>query len=251
MKKFFALLVAALLFVATAAMAKETLVIYCGVTMLRPMTVIAKQIESSHDCKVNIVPANSVKLLKLILKNRNGDFYFPGDDSFIKKLENEHPGLVVAKAEVGYNQASIFVAKGNPKGVTSDLNDLLKPEYRVVIGSAKVTSVGKVTKKMLTKMGIYDQVLEKAKQSLHSEGLVNAIKVDAADIVINYHAVSTWEENKDVVDSMPISEEYAEKKKLVLAQLKDSKNPDLAAAFLAAASSPEGHAIFRQYGLTD
>lgn len=231
--------------------AEDTLVVYCGITMMKPMTVIAKQIETTHNCKINIVQGGSGKLLKLLLKNKNGDLYLPGSDSYIKKMDKDYPGLVVAKESVGYNRAAIFVKKGNPRGVAADLNSLLNPSFKVIIGSAEKGSIGKVTKKILEKKGIYDQVMKRAKISLHSKGLMNALKAGAADISINWYAVSTWPENEKFVDALPISGEFAQKKKLVLAQLKDSGHPAIAKAFLDLAASEKGRKMFNKFGLAD
>jgi molybdate transport system substrate-binding protein len=45
-----------------------------------------------------------------------------------------------------------------------------------------------------------------------------------------------------------IDEKYGGKKKLVIALLKSSKNPDIARAFMEYARSDAGQAIFRAYG---
>ncbi len=228
---------------------QKKLVIYCGITMLNPMVDLSKDFGKKHGCKVQFVKGGSGKLLKLLLKNKNGDLFLPGSDSYIKNMGTEHPGLVTAKAHVGYNQAAIFVKKGNPKGIAADLNALGNGQYRVIIGSHEKGSIGKETKKILSKHGTFDQVREKATIALNSQSLVNAIKADKADVSINWFAVSTWPQYKDHVDALKISSEFASKKKLVLAVLQNSQSPDLAKAFLNFASSEKGNATFRKYGL--
>lgn len=223
--------------------------IYCGITMLKPMVEIAKIIEKKNGCKINFAKGGSGKLMKGLLKNKNGDLFLPGSDSYIMTLEKENPGLVVNKGHVGYNKAAIFVKKGNPKNISNDLNNLLSEEFRVIIGSAEKGSIGKETKKILTKKGIYDDVVKKSKVTLDSSSLLNAIKADKADTTINWYAVSTWPENSNIVEAIAIDEQYAKKKKLVLALLKDSKNPELAQEFLNYAVSAEGKEIFSKYGL--
>lgn len=227
----------------------DKLIIYCGITMLKPMVELSKEFEQKHECKVQFVKGGSGKLLNLLLKNKNADLFLPGSDSYIKKMETDHPGLITATAHVGYNQAAIFVKQGNPKGIIPDLNVLHDGQYRVIIGSHEKGSIGKETRNILSKHGTFDQVKEKAVIALHSQSLVNAIKEDKADVSINWFAVSTWPENKDHVDTLEISSEYAAKKKLVLAVLKDSKQPKLAKAFLDFAASDHGQDVFKKYGL--
>ena len=227
------------------------LVIYCGITMVKPMVEISKEFEKNTGCKVQFVKGGSGKLMDLLLKNKNGDLFLPGSDSYVKKIEADHPGLVVEKSEVGYNQAAIFVKKGNPKGISADLSALTDERFKVIIGSAERGSIGKETKKILMNYGNFDQVEAQATITLHSQSLVNAIKADKADVSINWYAVSTWQENEKYVDGLRIDEAYAKKKKLVLAVLKDSKNLEQAKAFLAAAASEKGHSIFKKFGLAD
>nr|WP_320013999.1 molybdate ABC transporter substrate-binding protein [uncultured Desulfobacter sp.] len=251
MKKIMATVISTFVFFAVSAFAQtpEKMIVYCGITMLKPMVEISKIFEKTHDCRVAFVKGGSGKLLNLLLKNKNGDLFLPGSDSYITKIDTEHKGLVTASAHVGFNKAALFVKKGNPKNLTSDLNNLLSKDYTVIIGSPEKGSIGKETKKILTKKGIYEDVKNRAVVTLHSQSLVNALKTDKADVTINWFAVSTWPENSNEVEALPIDDQYAKKKKLVLAVLKDSKNPDLATAFLNFASSEKGKAVFQKYGL--
>lgn len=252
-KKITCSLIAFFVFLPTLILADTPckLVIYCGITMVKPMVEISKEFEKDTGCKIQFVKGGSGKLLSLLLDNKNGDLFLPGSGTYIQKLESEHPGLVVEKSQVGYNQASIFVRKGNPKKIPADLSALTDERFNVIIGSAERGSIGKETKKILTNYGNFDQVIKKAAVTLHSQSLVNAIKSGKADVSINWYAVSTWKENAGYVEGLRINEAYAPKKKLILAVLKDSKNQDQAKAFLALAASEKGHAIFKKYGLAD
>jgi len=234
-----------------AAPSSNKLVIYCGVTMLKPMVEISKQFEEKYECKIQFVKGGSGKLLTLLLKNKNGDLFLPGSESYIAKLENEHKGLIQAKELVGYNKASFIVKKGNPKNFKPDLDNLQDETYRVILGSPDKGSIGKETKKILSGHGSFEQVAQKAVMTKHSQSLINAIKNDKADVAINWYAVSLWPENANIVDAIQINELYAKKKKLILTVLKDSKNPDLATAFLNLAVSPYGKSIFLKYGLAE
>lgn len=235
----------------TYSQPSDKLVVYCGITMLKPMVEISKKFEKEHGCKIQFVKGGSGKLLQLLLKNKNGDLYLPGSDSYIKKMEAEYPGLITAKAHVGYNKAAILVKKGNPKGITPDLNNFHSKQFKVIIGSDQKGSIGKETKKILSKHGSYEKVKTNAVLTLHSQSLVNAIKAGKADLSINWFAVSTWPENREHVDAIEISEDYAKKKRLVLAVLKDSKQAELAQSFLKLALSDYGKKVFGKYGLTN
>ena len=230
--------------------AYKELLVYCGITMIKPMSEIARVIEAEEDCKIIITKGGSGNLLRAIKVNKIGDLYLPGSDSYIKTCIEE--GLVSESVHVGYNKAAIMVQKGNPKGISNDLKNLISPDYCVVIGDPDSGSIGRETKKILERRGIFEQVAANAlKLTTDSKDLVNVLRDEQADIVINWYATSTWPQNKPYVDALSIDEQYASKKKLVLGLLEFSKHPDIARKFMAYASSEEGQALFQEYGLFD
>ena len=233
---------------AQASTEKEELLVYCGITMIKPMSEIAAIIEKEENCRIIITKGGSGNLLRAIKVNQVGDLYLPGSDSYIKTAKDE--GLIVESADVGYNKAAIMVRKGNPKHITNNLKNLANSQYMVVIGDPNSGSIGRETQKILDRRGIFEQVCHNARKlTTDSKDLVKAIRNGEADLVINWYATSTWPENKKYVDTLTIDDQYATKKRLTLGILKYSKNPEIARKFLDFASSPEGREIFDRYGL--
>ncbi len=230
--------------------AKKEILIYCGITMIKPISEIAKIIEGQEDCKIIITKGGSGNLLKSIKINKVGDLYLPGSDSYIKTCLKE--GLVSETAHVGYNKAAMMVQKGNPKNIRPDLVSLENSHYYVVIGNPDSGSIGKETKKILNKRGIFNEVLNNAlKLTTDSKDLIVVIKNQEADLVVNWYATATWAENKPFIDILPIDEKFAEKKKLIMGLLATSRYPEIAKKIMAYASSPKGREIFNKYGLYD
>lgn len=226
----------------------KTLLIYCGITMIRPMAEIAKIFEKKHDCKIVITKGGSGNLLKSIRTNMVGDLYLPGAETYIKEALSS--GLVAETAHVGFNKAAMMTLKGNPLKIPGDLSSLSNSSYYVVIGNPNSGSIGRETKTILKKYGNFDQVIKNARQmTTDSKDLIRVIKDKEADLVINWFATSTWPENKNFIDVLPIDEKYAAKKKLILGILTVSKHHDLAKEFLDFAASDEGRKIFNKFGL--
>ena len=227
---------------------EKELLVYCGITMIKPMTEIAAIVEEQEQCKIVITKGGSGNLLEAIRINGVGDLYLPGSESYIETSKDE--GLVTDSVFVGYNKAAIMVQEGNPKNITPDLNNLAREDLYVVIGNPDSGSIGKETKKILQKKGIFEAVKNNVRGlTTDSKMLFTVLKEQTADIVINWYAVSTWSDNADYVDVLSIDEAYATKKKLVLGLLRSSKHPDIARRFMEVASSERGHAIFEKYGL--
>lgn len=235
---------------AVAAGEGPNLLMYCGVTMVGPIQELANEFQKSHGCTLEIKPGGSGNLLNELASTKRGDLFLPGSDSYIQRAEKK--GLIGKNALVGYNKAAIMVQKGNPKGIPADLNSLIDPSYRVVIGNPKSGSIGQETKKILDSKGIYDQVVARATDlATASKTLVEVLKNDQADITINWFATSTWEANSRIMDALPIDESFASKKKLILAVLPFSENMELSEAFLDLVASEHGKEIFNRYGLYD
>ena len=224
------------------------LLIYCGITMHAPMSEIAKIIEEREHCRILITKDGSGNLLSAIESSGVGDLFLPGSEGYMNTCLEK--GLVSDTVLVGYNKAAMMVQKGNPKQITADLHHLVNPAYVVVLGSPETGSIGKETKRILDKKGIFDEAIAMAHMlTTDSKDLVRVLKDKEADIVVNWYATSTWSENVEYIDALPIDEQYAEKKKLVLGLLKSSRRPEIARKFMEFASSEEGHALFEKYGL--
>jgi len=226
---------------------KRELLIYCGITMIRPMTEIADIIEEQENIRVIIVKGGSGNLLRSIEINGVGDLYLPGSDSYIESAKEK--GLVVETNLVGYNRAALMVQKGNPLNISRDLANLANPDYYVVIGNPDSGSIGKETRRILEEEGLFESVLQNTRElTTDSKNLVSALVEGRADLVINWYAVSTWDENTAYMDVIPIDIELAPPKKLILASLSTAREPQLAKIFMEYATSAQGKAIFQKYG---
>ena len=131
---------------ACAPAPKKELLIYCGITMIRPMREIADIIEKQEDIKVIIIKGGSGNLLRSIEINGVGDLYLPGSAGYIESATEK--GLIVEDNLVGYNRAAIMVQKGNPLEISNDLANLANLDYYVVLGNPDSGSIGKETRRI-------------------------------------------------------------------------------------------------------
>lgn len=225
----------------------KEILIYCGATMPKPMRVIANLFEQRHNCRVKMIKGGSGTLYRSIEINQAGDLYLPGSESYMDKARQA--GLVTHTAEVGFNRAALIVAKGNPLAITPQLHNLIQKRYRTILGSPDSGSIGRETRRILTKAGLYDQAMDHALYlTSDSKGLKQAIINDDVDLTLNWYATAVWEENRSKMDVLWLDESIAPPHKLVLGVLKYARHPDLAQQFLHFAASAEGRTIFEQYG---
>lgn len=226
---------------------KQELVIYSGITMVRPLNVLAQEFAYKNGVTINIKQGASGYLYNALKKERNGDIYFPGSDSY--RLKNQADGLLKDYVFVGYNRIALVVPKGNPKHLTNDLNQLANQLLSVVLSSPDSGAVGKNAKALLDRVGITDAVYNNVTYfTTDSHRIFTAIKRGEADLALNWYATTRWPETENYMDAILLPETLAKPKRLELNLLSFSKHPELAKAFMAYASSRHGLETFAQFG---
>lgn len=233
-----------------AQTAKPELLLYCGITMVRPMTEIAQNFERREQVRLTISQGGSDDLYQSLKKSGVGDLYLPGEPTFRDKYL--HEGLLGEYQVVGYNQMALMVAKGNPKQVKGDPRELLRKDLTVIVGNASSGSVGKESKDILDGLGLYQKVLDAAIfLAPDSRSLANAMKKGEADLVMNWRAVGFFPDNAPMVDVVDLPPAIAKPQALLLNLLNHSRQKELARKFIAYAAGDEGQAIFRKHGFLD
>jgi molybdate transport system substrate-binding protein len=245
-----ALLLAALSVAAQAQTAKPELMLYCGITMVRPMTEIAQLFDKRENSKILLVQGGSEDLYQSARKSATGDWYLPGEPSFRQAYLKD--GLLGEFVTVGYNQMAMMVQKGNPKHVKADPRELLRRDLIAIVGNASSGSVGKESKEVLDGLGIYQKVVRAVPfLAPDSRSLALALKRKEADVTLNWRAVGFFADNAPAIDVLDLDPKLARPQALELSLLSSSKHPQLARRFMQLAASDEGQAIFRKHGFLD
>lgn len=235
---------------AFAEQARTELLIYCGITMIRPMTEVARAFEQREAVKITLAQGGSEDLYQTLKKSGVGDLYLPGEPTFRSKYLNE--GLLGEVVTVGYNQLALVVRKGNPKKVKGDPHELLRHDLIMIIGNAESGSVGKETEDLLKAAGIYEKVLDAAVFLAPDSRALNAsMKKGEADVMLNWRATAFFPDNIATMDVVELNPKLATPQALLLNLLTFSKNKDIARRLMAYAASEEGQAIFRKWGFLD
>jgi len=228
---------------------KPNLLVYCGITMVKPIREISKVIEKKYNCVIKIVQGGSQDLYDSLKYSKKGDLYLPGSLSY--RNENLKDGLLLDKAYIGDNKAAIFVQKGNPKGI-KNLDSLVDKNIATILCNPGSGSIGREEKEVIIKFknrDFFDKAFYMATEiGTDSRNLNKTLIEKSVDMTINWKASGLWSENSPYIDIIDIDEKYAQKKKLVLNLLSFSKHPDIAKAFMKFAISKEGKKIMKNYG---
>jgi len=243
----FILLLLALTTPALAATAPKNLLIYCGITMVRPVTDIARLFEKQEKITIAIAQGGSEDLYQSARKSLQGDLYLPGEPVFRTKHLAE--GLLGEYRSLGLNQMSFIVQKGNPKKVKPELKELLRKDVTVILGSSESGSVGMEAQRILVAAGIYNKVAAKAVQMLpDSRNIMASMRRGEADITMSWRAAGFFPDNAGKLDVIDLPAKIATPQELQLILLNFSKNKVMARKFINFAAGPQGQAIFNKYG---
>jgi len=241
------LLPAAPLFAQTAP---RKMLLFTAVTVVRPITEIARAFEQRENVRITIIQGGSGDMYQAAKKSGVGDWFLPGMPAYRDKHFAE--GLLGEHVTVGYNQLALMVQKGNPKRVRPDPRELLRRDLVMVIGSAESGSVGLMSKTMLERLGMYQQVVRSAAfLAPDSRGLMQVMRRKEADVALNWRAVGFFADNAPHVDIIDLPSDIAQPQALLLIRLNSSRHPEIARRFMDFAASEAGQAIFRRHGFFD
>lgn len=226
---------------------KPEMLLYCGITMVKPMTEIAQIFEKNENVKILMAQGGSEDLYQSAKKTGVGDWYLPGEPSYRDKHLKE--GLLGEFINVGYNQMALIVQKGNPKKVKADPKEMLRKDLVVIIGNAESGSVGQEAKNVLDDVGIYPKVVKaSAFLAPDSRSLMNAMKNAEADLTMSWRATGLFADNAAKLDVIDLDPKIAKPQALLLNMLKSTKSPKVARSFMDFSAGPQGQAIFRKHG---
>lgn len=234
----------------TTKASPEQMLLYCGITMVKPMTEIAQLFEKQENVKIAIAQGGSEDIFQSVAKGTVGDWYLPGEPSYFQAPERQR--FFAERVLVGHNKMALMVQKGNPKHIRPDLKELLRKDVVSIIGNPESGSVGKESRRMLQAAGLYDKVVRSvAFLAPDSRSITNALKKGDADVSLNWKATAYFPDNVDHLAAIELDTTISPPQPLMLLRLHSSRRPDLATRFMKLASGEDGQAIFRKYGFLD
>jgi molybdate transport system substrate-binding protein len=228
---------------------KPNMLFYCGITMVKPMQEIATIFEKKNNCTIKIVQGGSEDLYDSLKLSKKGDLYLPGADNYIKEYKKD--GFFGKEAYIGFNQAAIFVKKGNPKKIKT-LDSLLDENIGTTLCNPDSGSIGKMTKTILVNYKgekFFNKAFDIALEiGTDSRNLNASLLKPEVDMTVNWIASGAGSDISKNITIVPIDEKYAPKKKLVITTLSFSSDKALAEKFIQFSASKEGEAIMKKYG---
>jgi len=236
----------------TAPSADKTpggLMMYCAAGQRLVVEEIAKDYKGEYGDEIQIQAGGTQSLLAQIELTKTGDLFLAADDQFIDLARKK--GLIEETIPVATQVPVIAVRKGNPKQIKS-IQDLLRKDVKVALGNPDQTAVGDMTRELLRKAGVWDQMEQHVTDSGVFQATVNeaanSVQLNASDAAILWDNILPRYPDLEAVHVPELDAGLAN---VTLAVLKSSRRPTSAlkfARYLTAAD--KGLEVFKKHGFT-
>ena len=227
----------------------QTLLIYSGAGLKTAMDELGNEFEAETGIDVNIIYGGSGHIFGQLSTSQRGDIYIPGAEYYTRKGIEEGLLCEDKTRNVTYHVPVIIVQNGNPQNITS-LEDLKRPGTKVAIGSDKECAIGRLSKNLFIKEGLYQEIersnLEVTTATVNE--LLLYVTIGTVDAAI------VWEDNVwtlvegDEVDVVEIAHSKNILNTVPISVTRCSDNPELAEDFIDFACGDTGSEIWIKNG---
>jgi molybdenum ABC transporter molybdate-binding protein len=231
--------------------AETPLQVFCAANLKKPVEAAARQFQDELGVEVQLQFGGSGTLVSQLRVAKQGDLFIASDEGSLqdaRRFELVREVLPLAK-----QHPVIAVTAGNPKKIAT-LEDLLQPGLKVALANPEATSIGRITKTLLSKIPRGDKTFWDllAAHVTVMKPTVTEIAADLSlgtvDAAITFDSTLGQFPKLQGVEVSPLGEHVETASAGVLAF---SKHPGRALQFARYLNAPEkGGAIFKSNGFT-
>lgn len=228
------------------ALDAPALMMYCAAGVKPPVLKAAREFERRYGVKVDLQYGGSGTLLNNLQIAKQGDLYLAADVSFLEIAREK--GLVRESLPLAQMKPVLAVQKGNPKNI-KNLRDLLRRDVRLSLGNPETASIGKQTELLLSKAGLWEDIVKHVERSGVFKPTVpdvaNDVKLGAVDAGIVWDATVN---QYNCLLAIPVPEFDRAEKMISIGILESSQQATLALHFARFLNSEVGNQIFNTEG---
>jgi len=216
----------------------KSLHIYCGAGMTDPFKELADAFKAETGCEMNVTYGNAGQIQSQINTAKEGDIFIAGSADELQPVNT----YVAKSKDLVKHIPVLAVASGNPKSIKG-LADLTKSGVSLIIGDTEATPIGKIAKKALSDLSIYNKVKILATTTTAPQ-MPTAIAAGQADASI------VWKENCNVkgVEIVKTTDLDKYVKTVPAATLKCTANQTAVDAFMSYLDTDAAKQIWAKYG---
>ena len=207
----------------------DGLFFYCAAGMRHPVEMIVAEYGEQFGVPVRVQYGGSATLLSQLEVSGTGDLYLAADDGYTDLAHEK--GLVEERIPVAVMRPVLVVQKGNPKNIQS-IQDLLRDDVRVALGSPDQAAIGQKTRKLLEDAGhwkaVEAQVTKTGVFKPTVPEVANDVKLGSIDVGIVWNATVAQYPELEAVRTEELDRGTAH---ITIAVMRSSKTPTTALRF--------------------
>jgi molybdate transport system substrate-binding protein len=238
---------------------ERVLEVRCAAGMAVPLTEIAAAYEREYGVHIEFQFQGSNTLLTQMQVNKfdTADLFLAADDFYTEKARKA--GLVQEEIPIAHMRPVLAIRKDCPKQISS-LEDLLRPDVRVVLADPEQAAIGRAVKDLLepiqvdgtnrweqlaahvTRHGVFHATIPQV-----AEAIQLGTNVDAGII---YDSTAAMPKYRDQLKAIPLPELDSKPDLVTISVLNSTRKPTAALKFARYVSARDrGLPTFQKYGL--
>jgi molybdate transport system substrate-binding protein len=205
---------------------------------------LVPRFEAARGAKVTVVLGSTGQLAKQVEEGAPADVFFAANVAFVDALRQR--GAVLADTQTLYARGRIVLASRRSTGPRlSGLADLLRPEVRrVAVANPDHAPYGRAAVEALEAAGLWERVRPKLVYGENVRHALQFLESGAVEAAIVALSIAGPPDVEHVLIDAGLHRPLDQ----AAAVTAGSPRPDLARAFLAFVTGPEGRAVLERYG---
>lgn len=209
------------------------LFVHCAAVLRRPMTSIAELYREQSGTHVDLQFGGSNTLLSQIQLTGMGDVYIAADESYLAMASRA--GICQGAVTLG-TLFPVLVHRRLSSTSIEGITDLVRPDLRVALAHPGQAAIGRVTRDLLRREGIWESVLQNVNATgvlMPTVGAVaSAVALGSADVGVVWHSVAMQQRELAMIADTRLESHSSRVQAAVLCGAKDTTRADDFLAFV-------------------
>ncbi|MBD3317347.1 MAG: molybdate ABC transporter substrate-binding protein [Chitinivibrionales bacterium] len=222
------------------------LVVYCAAGLKPALEPLVEEYQKRYNVDIQVQYAGSGTLLSNLQVAKSGDLYLAADAGYLEIARKK--GLVDEVLPLAHMRPVIAVSKGNPLRITG-VEELSNKKVRVALANPDAASIGKQTRSILQKAGLWEALEANAQENGVFKPTVNEVandvKLGSVDAGVIWDATANFYPEVEAVH-VPVFDSAV--KEVQVGVLKASQQPTATLRLARFLNSTEGNRVFRRMG---
>lgn len=222
--------------------------IFAGAGLIKPMEELRVNFEKQHGVEIQAHYGSSGEIFGMVSMGQSCSILVPGAERYSNDALKNGWILGDTLRKMVLHIPLIAVPKGNPANIRG-VKDLIRKDVRVAIGDPKAPAIGRVSRKILKKAGIWEKTTPNIKVYAPTVNqLLIYVSLKQVDAAIIWSDLVSWAQAKGKLEVVEIEPQWNTIKTIPTAVCTSALNKPLARELNSYIASKKGMEIWEKWG---